>query len=258
MAKDGSISLDFDQFTRKTKRMLREIDTSKDEFLDDQAKLLFRDVAKFTPPFAYGDVPPADRKTIGTNEDKQQGIKAVRAGIAASMQPVAPASKWRNPRIQKLVTKKNKPALQAIYANAEGSTSQGYAVRDFNPQLHENARNHRGRVKKSQQVLAIPHGKRKKYISNVSRKVGAAKAVFAMASMAFGGKAPAWVKRHFTRTSISVERSENNRGARGRAAGLIHSKRFLNRIQQGRARAAEQRLLFLTQKAGKKAGFKIF
>ena len=237
--------------------MLDMIGKRKSEFLDEQAGLLFRDAAKYTPPYASGTLPRANANTYGTAKDRKAGQGAVVRDVLRSMRPVAPANRWESPRAQEAVRTKDVEALETIFEHASGSVYQGWKVDIFNKKFHRRARNSRGRVPRQVKQLVLPKVEFNRYLKKAVKTVGQGKAYFAWAAMQMGRvSAPAWISRHFYRHRASVYRSEYGRSAVAAHGSFIHTGRFLPRLLKFRVESAEKRLLFLTKKAVKDAGFK--
>lgn len=254
---DASIKVDSTLFTKKSFELLRQVEKSKPQFLQEQAGMLFRDVAKFTPPFAGGALPRFGADSYGSAKDRKAGEGAVRRDVNRSMRPVAPASKWRQPAIQKAVRRKDTNVLKQIFKNAEGSAYQGWQVDPFSPSFHSRARGSGGRVHSQHQQLVLPKTDFTRYLRKAVKAVGQGKAHFAWAAMQMGRKpAPSWLSRHFWRYRASVRRTDDYIEASATAGAFRHTLRFLPRIEKGRAEAAEKRLLYLTKQAIKKAGFR--
>lgn len=255
---DGTFTVDSTLFSQRTRTMLREIGKSEPDFLDEQMGLLSRDVAKFTPPFGGGQLPSFGRGTVGTGKDKKAGEIAVRRDVRNSMQPVAPASKWRQPRIKEAVKNKDTAALTAMFANAEGSAYQGFTVSEFDSKFHSRARDSRGRVNRQQKRLVLPKAAFDAYLKGVLKLVGQGKAHFAWVALQFGQKQPPkWVSRHFWRYRARITKTADSRSATASHGSFVHTLRFLPRIEQVRAANAEKRLLYLTKKAAKTSGLKV-
>lgn len=257
MAQTKQITFDLSLYRRKTEKLLDQIGKSKDEFLDEQAGLLFRDVAKYTPPWANGKLPKANANTYGTIKDKKAGQGAVVRDVFRSMRPVAPANRWKSPRVQEAIKSKDTKALKAIFDRAQNSVYQGWEVDLFDKKFHRRARDRRGRVRRQVKQLVMPKVEFNRYLKKIVKTVGQGKAYFTWASMEMGRNVPpAWISRHFYRHRASVRRTESGRSAVASHGSFIHTIRFLPRLIAYRTEAAEKRLLHLTKKSIKDAGFK--
>lgn len=256
MATTEPFTVDFSLYKRKTEKLLNKLDKDKPVFLDEQSGLLFRDVAKYTPPFANGQLPKANANTYGTNSDKKFGEFAVFIDIYRSMRPVGAAEKWKNPQIKEAVRQKDTQALKKIFANSN-SVYKGWAVDHFDEKFHLQARNKYGRVRKKIRQLVVPKEEFVRYMRKVVSTVGQGKAYFAWAAMQMGrNDAPKWISRHFYKYRATVIPGENSRTAIGDHGAFVHTSRFLPRILEMRVTLAEKRLLFLTKNAIKTSGFK--
>lgn len=148
----------------------------------DQARLLLTRVLRLTPP-----------------KTQAQGRARVAGDILRVYKDFGNVS-FDAPVIQKAWRANDYQALQTLLG--PGNFTEGLRLeKEVNPEIHQSARKIRGRVSERRKlhVGVTGRGKLKRYISQVQRRVGIAKAGWARAMIAVGGKLPSWINRHGTR-----------------------------------------------------------
>lgn len=269
---DGSFKVDSSLFTKKSFALLKQIEKSEDEFLDEQAALLFRDASKFTPPFGGGTLPAMNRRTYGTAKDKKAGENAIRSDLSivfrrrekGYLQFVEDVSGTRRNIRQTLRNKSGRVYLVDVdVINYDSYT----AAEDWHRQMKRKDGRVKGHMKggkdskigrwQARDRMWITPQIYNKLFKSLKSRVGRGKALFAWAAQEMGGKqAPKWISRHYWGYRARVTKGPGFRAARASAGQLTHTVRFLPRIERHRAEAAEKRLLWLTKDAIKKSGFK--
>ena len=88
-------------------------------------------------------------------------------------------------------------AVNAILRHLPKSTTLNrFTATAFNKGLHTSKQNARGRVRRSQGVLALTPAEARRYLKDVQSRSGQAKGAFIPALHAVGGQAAGWIERH--------------------------------------------------------------
>jgi len=267
----GELSVDISQFTSKTRLLLKQADVDQDVWLDEQMGLLTRDVSVFTPPFGGGDLPSMGRRAYGTGKDKIAGENAIRTDLElifrrrerGYLEAVEDITGTRENVRQVLRNKKGVPYLIDVDVINYDSVPDAMA-------WHKKLRRADGRVKgkmysggndskigrwQARDRMWITPEIYAELTKALFKRVGQGKALFAWVALQFGGPpAQRWISRHFYRYRASIRRGKDFRSATASSGQLVHTVRFLPRIQKNRAIRAEKRLGYLTRQSIKKAG----
>lgn len=209
----------------------------------DQARLLLTRVLRLTPP-----------------KTQAQGRARVAGDILRVYKDFGNVS-FDAPSIQKAWRANDYQALQTLLG-PDNFTEGLRLEKEVNPGIHQSARKVRGRVsdRRKPHVGITGRGKLRRYISQVQRRVGIAKAGWAHSMIAVGGKLPAWINRHGTGYGEVNDESRNriNPGIElinkvSHMKDLNTQKRIVASAIQGRsrdiARSAEHQLRKATRRA---------
>lgn len=170
-----TVQIDDKQFNRKMAQYVDRLGHEAVDVVRTQARLLFTQVVKFTPP----------RKST-------QGKAAVERDVRRAMFPLE-IEDAKTEGFAKAVRSNDLEAINAIIHNSGGW--KGWEARHFDKGLHERARDRRGRVRRRQKIY-VPEAKRVRgYIREKKRNVGMAKGAWTKALEAVGGKVPSWARR---------------------------------------------------------------
>ena len=146
-----------------------------------EARLLLKEVIKWTPPFKNAETEGAGDREIGKN--------AVQRDISMAIAPLVEDG-WKSKSIRKLIAAKDSEKINAFFDKMKGRKRR---VTAFEPSFHKLARNKRtGRVTSFQRRYTFEEGPRKKYIKEMQKRVGAAKGSWAEAYAKVGGKPKRW------------------------------------------------------------------
>lgn len=169
-----TVQVDAREFQDAIRRYVKETGAALPTVLRKQSRLLFGRIIQRTYP-----------------RTRAEGRKAVARDIQRAVEPMK-ASAWESKRIRKLIRERDYSGLQA----AMEEMKPGYRAKvvEFDPRLHQQARDARGRVRPT--GLVSPDGDEiRRYIRETQENVGRAKGGFAAAMIASGGSPPDWVRR---------------------------------------------------------------
>ena len=254
---DNNVGIDISEFQRKAKAIVKVWKLEEKDFIKDQSRLLARETAKFTPPFAGGKLPDWHKGTaVGTKADIEAGENAIKNDIK-QICFVVPDSVAMNEHIKS----KGRPIYRNGVIVAPGVITNGFKLYRW----HQDNKRANGRTRE----LDIPNmpwvGRElvNEYIKDVQKYVGVAKSAFLKVAMSFGdkGSAPAKIKRHLGRVKGSGRLVTTQKGTEGhlsgKADGLYLAKRKVPHLMRNRLEKAVKRLEILKKAAAKKAGFKV-
>lgn len=248
------VGIDDSVFQKRVVKLARKFKVDEKQFVKDQSRLLARDAARFTPPFAK--FPDWHRGThVGTKADLEMGEYAVDWDLRRIFAPISDKKAWNEFR-----KSKGGPVYRHNTIRSPGVITNVFKMH----QWHRDNKRLNGRTKKLKRggVPWVPESLFNEYVKSQQASVGMAKASFLKASLAFGGKSSATpkIKRHLARTSGSGSLVKTGKGYDGhmvaRAEGLYHLKRLLPHLKRNRTKKAEKRLEILAKKAIKESGFK--
>jgi len=148
-----------------------------------EARLLLKEVIKWTPPFK-------NASTEGES-DRAIGKAAVSRDIRRAIAPLEQGG-WKSKSIRDVIGRQDSEAMESILKGFKGAQGKP-RVTAFSPQDHKIKRNPRsGRVAKNQWRFTFDAGKQKKYTRGMEKRVGAAKGSWAEAFTKVGGKPKGW------------------------------------------------------------------
>lgn len=180
------LSNDFEELAKATGKGAAEIVRS-------EGKLFVQDVVRMTPPFG-GAV-----STESLNAQKKIGEEAVERDIRRAFALIdldkiksAPARE----RLRKLIRKNDLEGIKSVLKAMKFRVNQ--VVSEIDPQLHQSARDSRGRVRNGKRVWLTRAKGLSAYIRQIKTHVGRSKGGWVAAAQGLGLKLPAWITRHGT------------------------------------------------------------
>lgn len=168
------LDIDFNEVALRIQRYVNELGRLAPVVVRDTTRLLIGDLLKITPP-----------------KTRRQGEKAVERDVRRAMTPFE-AGKVKMPRLRKLVRERNYDAVNSILKRA-GSPWEVFPV---SANLHQSARDKRGRVRRSMQRGVLDRQAWMTYVKKVKGSVGKLKAGWNAAYRRVGGLIPSWISRH--------------------------------------------------------------
>lgn len=149
--------------------------------LKEEMRLLLRDVIRFTPP-----------------KNLRQGKQAVESDIQKAVGLLDQNSFGRAREeirlpMRELIRRKDNETLQQALRDMDG---RNWIVKSFDKQDHISRRNRYGRVRRKSFVMTTDRIAYNKYVREVQRRVGLARAGWLRAAEGVGLKLPSWVRRH--------------------------------------------------------------
>jgi len=188
--------IEYRNYAEALAQLIRQQGTLLPKALRSEGRQLAARVTRFTPP--------------GT---LSQGRKAVARDIQRALRPLK-AADFDSPRIRRLIRRRDYGALEAVFGNFP-DTSELHGVKVVEarlPEMHQAARVSRGRVLKFQGKVTPDADVVRDYIKATQEHVGRGRSGWAVALIALGGKAPAWVVRHAKGDTGEVEDRANTGG----------------------------------------------
>ena len=252
-----NVGIDYSEFQRKAKKLARAYKVDEREFIKDQSRLLAREAAKFTPPFAEGILPSWSKGTaVGTKADIEEGEWAVRIDLGRIFEP------WKNQDAFNREYRRSKggPLYWRGKMRAPSMMTNGFQMYRW----HQDHRKKNGRTKRLEQGQKpiVSEALFEEYTKDMQKHVGVSKAAFLKVSMSFGGKssAPPKIKRHLGKATGIGKLVTNRKGTEGLltaiADGLYHTKRQVPHLMRNRLKKAVKRLQYIGRQSAKNAGFK--
>jgi hypothetical protein len=172
--------IEYRNYAEALAQFIRQQGTLLPKALRVEGRQLASRVMRFTPP--------------GT---RAEGRRAVARDIQRALRPLRVAD-FESPRIRQLIRQRDYAGLEAVFQNfPDTSELQGVKVVEARlPEMHQEARRSRGRVLKFQRRVTPDADVVRSYIKETQEHVGRGRSGWAVALIALGGKAPAWVVRH--------------------------------------------------------------
>ena len=173
-----TIDLDLNLLSEQMERYVHELGMDGPTVVKTQARLLLETLIRICPPHS---------------------LKQGRAAIARDLKNALGRINERiirMPALQEALLRGDVAAVNAITARLPRSSLGGLHAQTFSKSLHTDRRNARGRVKRSQGILALTPAAARKYVKEVQSRSGQAKGAFIPALHAVGGKAASWIERH--------------------------------------------------------------
>lgn len=165
-----------------------------DVVLHQQAGLLVRDAAKFTPPTGKQPI------NESWNDQKKAGVAAVEGDIKRGFAPADDLKAFEHIKNQKTRQDVQNYMAQGRYSAARILlTRMGIStnlVAAANSQLHSRMRDARGRVRRGKTLLVMKKASIAALIKEKQAEVGKAKSGWVPAAQSLGVKLPGWVTRH--------------------------------------------------------------
>lgn len=144
-----------------------------------QGRLLAQELIKKTPP-----------------NTRAQGRRAVERDIKRAVRPLRPQD-FASKEIRRLIRKRDYGALQAAFRYFRGNSDlQNVRVVPFDPKMHTEARDRRGRVKRFQRKATPDYEEVAAYIKQVQAHVGEARGGWAASLLALGRRPAGWIAEH--------------------------------------------------------------
>ena len=253
---DKNVGIDYSEFQRKAKALVKVWKLEEKDFIKDQSRLLAREASKFTPPFAGGKFPSWSKGTaVGTKADIEAGENRIKRDIKSICFIVPDKVAW-----DEHMRSKGRPVYRKGVIVAPGVITNGIKLFRW----HQDNIQKNGRTKKLN-VPNLPWVGRAladEYIKEMQKHAGAAKAAFLKTSLSFGGKssAPPKIKRNLGKVAGSGRLITTRKGTEGllsaRADGLYHTNKLVPQLMRNRLEKALKRLQILAKAAAKKAKLK--
>lgn len=168
---------------------------------------LVRGEARLLMAQAMIETPP---KGKGLSVKRRQEAQIER-GFKKIVSPVRPASdaedskyRWHDPKIQKLIKKKNADGLQQVFNAIGGRMSRAIVMPFFDKDAIKQLR---GNKKNGPKLYTFDYPAWKRRLKELKDRAGFTKAGWAISYIALGGtRVPAWIRRHidYARGSIDV------------------------------------------------------
>lgn len=172
------------------------------------ARQLATDFTLETPPFITnldsGQTGIASNRKVA----KDTGIAAIRHDLLNCVTPVSEIfdSAFKNKYVEKIIRNKNATKLQGFIDKMP--KLKGFKVVPFSEHLHtdERKRGSRYRIPKSKRQITFDERELRRYQLKLEKRVGYSKASWAFMAVALGGKAVAWISRHFgyVRSNVKI------------------------------------------------------
>jgi hypothetical protein len=171
------LKLDSLQYRAAVARLIAEKRADAKLLLDEEARLLVRDLVAVTPPHT-----------------KREGERSVEVNLRRAFNPLDP-KKFSAKLIATLIRKRDVGGLNAIFARAKGKFAGMRIVEFFQMRaIHKRLTNSRGRVSKAGYPV-LPQDFAA-YLKRVQASVGWAKAGWMAAAQRLGLSLPAYITRH--------------------------------------------------------------
>lgn len=211
--------------------------------LRKQSRLLGQRLIQFTPP-----------------NTRAQGRAAVQRDIHRAVRPLR-RQDFKSKKLQKLLRERSYSGLQIVFDKLKTGDLRGAQVKPFSPDLHQRARDRRGRVTRWRKVVTPDVEDVKAYIERVQANVGEAKGGWANLVTRLGGSVAQWIEVHSDAGQFEDKagdlvnayiRIDNN----SEWAGAGDEDRVVANAIRSRTRDMALALQIAQQKALRKGGFK--
>jgi hypothetical protein len=239
---NATVDIEYQEYAQAFSEFIRERGALLPKALRGEGRQLASRLVKFTPP-----------KTLA------QGRKAVARDIQRAVLPLRPGD-FDSKRIRQLIRKRDHSALEAVFANfPDRNQLHGVSVIEPRfPDMHQQARDRRGRIRKFQKVVTPDADKVRAYIKEVQGRVGRGRSGWAVALLALGGKPQAWVVRHARRDTGRFEDRSSMEGYirmenRSEWAEAGDEDRIVANAVRSRTRSVRESILKAQQRAAEKA-----
>lgn len=151
--------------------------------IQDQARLLLKQVIKFTPPKSLAQGRRAVARDIN---------KAATPYIDNHIQNPILRQRWADITGDENWTYSN-AELEGILRDFGWKTAR---VETWHPSLHTRVRNSRGRVGRNQNIFVLELSEWKRYVKDIQSRVGRMIAAWAATYVKLGGTVPTWIEKH--------------------------------------------------------------
>lgn len=170
--------------------MVYELKADSVKLLEEEMRLLLRDILRFTPPTK---TPKADETQLNA---RQRGTTAVENDLYRNARPLIP-EQIEIPRLSEAVARRDVTAIRAIVKNLKGKWGDRTLLVGTAElaQAHLRNRNRWGRVKGDKRNMAFARDWQK-YARTIKQRVGWHKAGWLRAARALGMPLPRWIARH--------------------------------------------------------------
>lgn len=214
-------SSDLDRFNRSIEKFAAESNRSFGDVIRQQAKLLVKDLIRATPPFG--------RNTFSEsfNAQRRAGMDAVERDIRKVFVPLRVfVERTNSPKLaaalssagglvavnrvsRKQGVKRSGVDMQALEAIFRNIGMDGVIIREVKPELHEEARNSKGRVgKRPRSYIVVDERSINRYIKLKQSHIGKAKAGWMKAAIGLAvAGIPGWIREHLT-AGVFVDKSK--------------------------------------------------
>lgn len=262
---DKNIGIDIVEFKRKAKKLAKQFELDEKEFIKDQSRLLAREAAIYTPPWAGNKNDNALKKlaerkgtAVASKADIQAGENAIKGDIKRICYVVRDKQVWEW---------REKYGENALIYNKHGVPIATGVITNGTKlyRWHQEKRLKNGRTSDRLKIPEMPAVGRsliEEYTKDMQKHVGVAKASLLKAAIDFGdkGAAPPKIKRHLGKATGSGKLNKKSKGYEGLvhaiAEGTYTTKRFIPHLMRNRLEKAHARLKILAREAAKKAEFK--
>ena len=260
--RDNNVGIDYSEFQRKAKALVKVWKLEEKDFIKDQSRLLAREAAKWTPPWsggkkAFSQLMKRKGTAVATKADIEAGENAIKKDIKQICYRVEDRKVWEW---------REKYGENALIYNhlgvpiARGVITNGAKLYRW----HQDNKRKNGRTMelKPPNMPAVGKELINEYIKDMQKHVGVAKASLLKTAMSFGdkGSGPAKIKRHIGKATGSGRLITTQKGTEGllsaRADGLYRTKQLVPDLMRNRLEKALKRLQILAKAAGRKAKFK--
>lgn len=172
-----SVEINTDEFNDAVRRYIKDVRVGVPEGLRKQSRLLFGRILANTYP-----------------QTRAQGRRAVARDIENAVRPLIPTA-FSSIEIRRLIRKRDYAGLQRIFGRSHDPDYRRAKVVPFSPELHQKARDRRGRVQRWTGMVTPDRDAVRDYIKSQQDHVGRGKGGWAAAFMAAGGRPASWVAR---------------------------------------------------------------
>lgn len=255
-------------FQSKIRKMAKRAKVDEFDFVKQQGALYAIDFAKYAPPYVSFPSGNISKRPVATDADIDQGEMAILNDCKRIFRA--------KPRgyIVFLAKEYGRGMVNTKRVTKRGRVSDiEYAA--IGMDLHDMYKFHErmmqpsgGRTSWRQDInsMWVPDNLFEQYVEWRSRNIGLAKATLIKAARKINPKVrtpktPAKVRKMVKKATARGGVFRKPKGAQARftaiAYGLQHLKGHVGRIQRGRMKAMETRLLYLVKASAKKSGFKV-
>lgn len=174
-------SADHAAWSAALRAIIRETRKSARIVVTERVRAALGYVMQFTPP-----------------KNRAQGRAAVKRDLISTMRPIR-TDGFDNENLKRIVRRGDRDAFNAFTRHLKHGPLKGMEAVAFSPDVHERARDRRGRVRRNYRQVVIgasDSARWKKYLSQLWARVGWARSGWLPALRAVSGKAPGWVLQH--------------------------------------------------------------